>query len=443
MSPKSAERPTIQSQPSEFEHVVTLVDFHFQHSRESRQRIGGEIFAVSQPCDTSLPPARYPASSRGDSLDIPMFSNPSPRPSGPKTIPHQMIDMESLKLPPLQRVISPSQASTVSSPLLRQPSESNHLFSPKGSPKVYSNASPKVYSNASPKVYTKEYPNGSGVGSPSIPHVGSPGFPTTNTLEKDLSMGASTMELYLDGELETYDTLRSVRILSHSPSPKTSLPAGVQKYVADTIPPDTSAETPIEDVNKEDPLALPPLEAVSRGDTMESLGLPCVLEQHEEDEAFIEALMKKMDVISEETRKVEESVEIEDGMDGNREMDNNAEELVEENDESFQKMEGDRSMSIRTMRTTQRYAINAAKYDFSADDDDPAETDKDSVINNSADGDSSITQLSYHSSAKQSQLYPEDYLSTRSGSQAMDRRSGTDRTLPTGMVQEPSSINDR
>lgn len=293
---------------------------------------------------------------------------------------------------------------------------------------MYSNNSPKVNSNNSPRVY----PSSSHVGSHHIPRVGSQGFPTTNTLEKDLSMGASTMELYLDGELETYDTLRSIRILSHSPSPKTSLPAGMQQHVAETIPPDTTTETPIEDVNKEDPLALPPLEVISRGDTMESLGLPCVLEQ-EGNQAFIDALVKNMDQIMEETKKVEEKVK----------MAGNAEEWVEDKDEeSLQKDEDNVASTIRTTKIMKRHAVNAAKYDFSADDD-LMETDRDSVITNSTGGDSSITQLSYHSSANQSQLYPEDYRFTGPDSQDTVRRSGTDQTLPTGAAQVLSSLNKR
>ena len=374
-----------------------------------------------------------------------MFSNPSPRPSGPKAIPHQTIDVESLKLPPLQRVIAPSHTSTMSSPLLHPASESTRLpFSPKGSPTVHSNGSPKIYSNGSPTIYPKEYPSASHMpshvpshmGSHNIPRMGSQGFPTSNTLEKDLSMGASTMELFLDGDLETYDTLRSVRILSHSPSPKSSLPAGVQQHVAETIPPDTSAETPIEDVNKEDPLALPPLEVVSRGDTMESLGLPCVLEQREEDEALLDALMKKMDQISDESKQVGESGNVVEEMDGNAEL------LVEDQDVESSQKKGESAVStIRTAKSTKRRAINAADYDFSADEE-IMETDRDSVMFQSHRGDSSITQLSYHSSAKQSQLYPEDYQSTESSRRDTVRRSGTDQTLPTGAAQF-STINKR
>ena len=263
------------------------------------------------------------------------------------------------------------------------------------------------------------------MGSHNIPRVGSQGFPTSNTLEKDLSMGASTMELFLDGDLETYDTLRSVRILSHSPSPKSPLPAGMQQHVAETIPPDTSAETPIEDVNKEDPLALPPLEVVSRGDTMESLGLPCVLEQREENEAFMDALIKNKDQVAEESKQAGE-------------MDGNAELLVEDHDvESFQKKGESAVSTIRTAKSTKRRAINAADYDFSADEE-IMETDRDSVMLKSPGGDSSITQLSYHSSAKQSRLYPEDYQSTESGRRDTIRCSDTDQTLPTGAVQHSS-----
>ena len=146
--------------------------------------------------------------------------------------------------------------------------------------------------------------------------------------------------------------------------------------------------------------------------------------------------MKKIDQISDESKQMGESGNVVEEMDGNAEL------LVEDQDVESSQKKGESAVStIRTAKSTKRRAINAADYDFSADEE-IMETDRDSVMSQSHRGDSSITQLSYHSSAKQSQLYPEDYQSTESSRRDTVRRSGTDQTLPTGAAQF-STINKR
>lgn len=166
---------------------------------------------------------RLPASSVGDSLDAPTVLDPSPRASAIQMSSKQVLDVQSLMLPPLSK--SPPK------PALEPP----------------------------------------------------------NSLEKDLEMDASTLELFLSGKLDEYDTLRSVRVLSHIPTPSTSpVPNRVQELVSA----EQVEETPIEDVNASDPLALPPL-TLSERRISDTLHLSCVLEQQAEDDAFVEALMKE------------------------------------------------------------------------------------------------------------------------------------------------------
>lgn len=166
---------------------------------------------------------RLPASSVGDSLDAPSLLDPSPRGSAIQLSSKQVLDVQSLMLPPL--------------------------------------------SKSPPK----------------------PALEPTNSLEKDLEMDASTLELFLSGKLDDYDTLRSVRVLSHTPTPPTTpIPNRVQELVSA----EQVEETPIEDVNVTDPLALPPL-TMKEPRMSDSLHLPCVLEQQEEDDAFVEALWRE------------------------------------------------------------------------------------------------------------------------------------------------------
>ena len=296
---------------------------------------------------------RLPASSVGDSLDAPSLLDPSPRGSAIQLSSKQVLDVQSLMLPPLSK------------------SPPKQVLEP------------------------------------------------TKSLEKDLEMDASTLELFLSGKLDDYDTLRSVRVLSHTPTPPvTPIPDRVQELVSA----EQVEETPIEDVNVTDPLALPPL-TMKEPRMSDSLHLPCVLEQQEEDDAFVEALMREREqseygnpavspVLSYispnpigttlasrpmQTEKIHTSRPLSPV--GNMTVSGP---LTESKQPPAPTPSIDKLSAIATGRefVLNHKAVNAAQYNFTDDEDcDSSETEASHFSN------SSITQLSYHSSARVSQLY--------------------------------------
>ena len=116
-----------------------------------------------------------------------------------------------------------------------------------------------------------------------------PALEPTSCIDKDLEMDANTLELFFSGKLDEYDTLRSVRVLSHTPTPPVT---PLSDHVQELVSAEQVEETPIEDVNGTDPLALPPL-TMNEWRASDSLHLPCVLEQQQEDDAYVEALMRE------------------------------------------------------------------------------------------------------------------------------------------------------
>ena len=121
------------------------------------------------------------------------------------------------------------------------------------------------------------------------------------SLDKDLSMGASTLEHYYNGSMDKYDTISGKpeieQLLETVDAPKDET---LKKIFMNESPVQRLSgrfDTPSETPKQSFPTLETPLETPSYNkESEESLHLNCVLQQKEEDEAFIKELLKEPDI---------------------------------------------------------------------------------------------------------------------------------------------------